>query len=105
MVVIGELSMWVALLFAAWACIVSFSGGALRRADLTETAERALYMTWGFVVLASIGLWTALIRHDFTLRYVASYTSAQSAQAVYADRVLGGAGRVDALLGAHPVHV
>ncbi len=76
MIVIGELSMWVALLFAAWACIVSFSGGVLRRADLTETAERALYMTWGFVVLASLGLWTALIRHDFTLRYVASYTSA-----------------------------
>ncbi len=76
MVVIGELSMWVALLFAAWACVVSFSGGVLRRADLTETGERALYMTWGFVVLASLGLWTALIRHDFTLHYVASYTSA-----------------------------
>ena len=76
MVVIGELSLWVALLFAAWACVMSFSGGVLRRADLIESGERALYMTWGFVVLASLGLWTALIRHDFTLRYVASYTSA-----------------------------
>ncbi len=76
MIVIGELSMWVALLFAAWACAMSFSGGVFRRADLAETAERALYMTWGFVGLASLGLWTALVRHNFTLRYVASYTSA-----------------------------
>lgn len=76
MILVGELSMWVALLFAAWACFVSFGGAMLRRSDLTDTAERALYMAWGFVVLASLGLWTALIRHDFTLRYVASYTSA-----------------------------
>jgi len=76
MILIGELSMWVALLFAGWGCAVSFAGGALRRADLAETGERAIYMTWGFVVLASLGLWTALVHHDFTLRYVASYTSA-----------------------------
>ena len=28
------------------------------------------------VVLASLGLWTALLTHDFSLKYVASYTSA-----------------------------
>ncbi len=43
-------------------------GAMFRRPDLTDTAERALYATWGFVVLASLGLWTALVRHDFTLR-------------------------------------
>jgi cytochrome c-type biogenesis protein CcmF len=75
MLVIGELSMWVALCFAAWACFVSFSGGVLRRADLALSGERAIYGTWAFVALASAGLWTALVRHDFTLRYVASYTS------------------------------
>src|SRR5579871_245374 len=76
MILIGELSMWVALLFAGWGCVVSYAGGALRRADLAETGERAIYMTWAFVGLASLGLWTALVQHDFTLRYVASYTSA-----------------------------
>jgi cytochrome c-type biogenesis protein CcmF len=35
-----------------------------------------MYATWGFIVLASLGLWTALVQHDFSLRYVASYTSA-----------------------------
>ena len=76
MIVIGELSMWVALLFAAWACAVSFAGGALGRRDLAQTGERAIQMTWGFIGLAALGLWTALVRHDFSLRYVASYTSA-----------------------------
>src|SRR5208283_4227881 len=76
MILIGELSLWLAVLFAAWACVTSFTGGALRRADLVATGERAIYATWGFVVLASVGLWTALLSHDFSLRYVASYTSA-----------------------------
>ena len=54
---------------------MSFAGGTLRRHDLIASGERAVYATWGFVVVASLGLWTALLQHDFTLRYVASYTS------------------------------
>lgn len=76
MIVIGEMSLWVALLFAGWACAVSFAGGALRRADLVASGERAMYALWGLVVLASAGLWTALLTHDFSLRFVASFTSA-----------------------------
>jgi cytochrome c-type biogenesis protein CcmF len=69
------LSLWIALLLAGWACLMSFAGGTLRRHDLIASGERAVYATWGFVVVASLGLWTALLQHDFTLRYVASYTS------------------------------
>jgi cytochrome c-type biogenesis protein CcmF len=76
MILIGELSLWVALLVAAWACIVSFAGGALRRPDLVVSGQRGVYATWAFTVLAAAGLWTALLTHDFSLRYVASYTSA-----------------------------
>ena len=75
MTVLGELSLWIALLLAGWACLMSFAGGALRRQDLILSGERAVYAMWGFVVVASLGLWTALLQHDFTLRYVASYTS------------------------------
>jgi cytochrome c-type biogenesis protein CcmF len=75
-ILVGELSLWVALLVAAWAMITSFAGGALRRNDLVASGERAIYATWAFVVLAAAGLWTALITHDFSLRYVASFTSA-----------------------------
>ncbi len=76
MILVGELSLWVALLMAAWAATVSFAGGQMRRADLIESGERAVYATLAMVVLASIGLWTALLTHDFSIKYVASFTSA-----------------------------
>jgi len=75
-ILVGELSLWVALLMAVWAATVSFAGGQMRRADLIESGERAIYATLAMVVLASLGLWTALLTHDFSIRYVASYTSA-----------------------------
>jgi cytochrome c-type biogenesis protein CcmF len=75
-ILIGELSLWVALLMATWAATVSFAGGALKRRDLTVSGERAIYATLIMVVLASAGLWTALFTHDFSIKYVASFSSA-----------------------------
>jgi len=76
LILIGELSLWVALLMATWATTVSFAGGVQRRQDLVASGERGIYATLAMVVLASIGLWTALITHDFSFKYVASFTSA-----------------------------
>jgi cytochrome c-type biogenesis protein CcmF len=76
MILVGELSLWVALLMAAWTTTVSFSGGLQGRADLVKSGERAMFATFGFTLLASIGLWTALFTHDFSIKFVASYTSA-----------------------------
>ncbi len=76
MILVGELSLWIALLMAAWTTTVSFAGGMQGRPDLIKSGERAMYATFGFVVLASIGLWTALFTHDFSLKFVASFTSA-----------------------------
>ena len=76
MILVGELSLWVALLMAAWAGVTSFAGGTLGRDDLIISGRRGLYATTLMVVLASIGLWTALLTHDFSLSYVASNTSA-----------------------------
>src|SRR5215510_3856599 len=75
MILIGELSLWVALLMAAWSMTVSYAGGALRRDDLTASGVRGLYATFAMVVLASIGVWTALLSRDFSLEYVASHIS------------------------------
>ena len=61
---------------ATWSATVSFAGGRMGRADLAASGERATYATFAFVVLSSIGLWSALLSSDFSLRYVASYTSA-----------------------------
>lgn len=76
MILVGELSLWIALLMCAWSATLSFAGGSLQRADLVASGERGLYAAFGFVVLASLGLWTALLTSDFSLRYVASFTSA-----------------------------
>ena len=75
-ILLGEVALWVAMLMAAWSATVSFAGAAQGRADLVRSGERAVYATAGFVVLASIGLWTALFTHDFSIKFVASYTSA-----------------------------
>ncbi len=76
MILIGELSLWVALLMAAWGATVSFAGGSMGRRDLVASGERAIYATLAMVVLASLGLWTAIFTHDFSFKYVASFTSA-----------------------------
>ncbi len=75
MILVGELALWVALLMAAWATTAGFAGGALGRADLARSAERGIYAAFALIVAASIGLWTALLTHDFSLSYVASNTS------------------------------
>ena len=81
-ILVGELSLWVALLMAAWSTTVSYAGGVLRRDDLTESGVRGLYATFAMVALSAIGLWTALLSRDFSLEYVAGHIS-QSMPSVY----------------------
>lgn len=75
MILIGELSLWVALLMAAWSTTVSFAGASMRREELIDSGVRGLYATFAMIVLASVGLWTALLSRDFSLEYVASHIS------------------------------
>lgn len=75
MILIGELSLWVALLMAAWSTTVSFAGASMRREELVDSGVRGLYATFAMIVLASAGLWTALLQRDFSLEYVASHIS------------------------------
>jgi len=72
---VGELSLWVAILMAAWSTTVSWAGAYQRRPDLVFSGERAMYATFAFTLVASLGLWYALFTHDFSLRFVSSYTS------------------------------
>ena len=79
MILVGELSLWIALLVAVWATIVSWSGALsgrdAPRMDLIVSGRRAIYATFVAALVASIGLWDALLRHDFSLAYVASESS------------------------------
>jgi len=76
MILVGELSLWVALLMAGWAAIVSFAGGVQRRANLIASGERGIRVTLVMLALASLGVWTALAAHDLSLAHVASSTAA-----------------------------
>jgi cytochrome c-type biogenesis protein CcmF len=75
-ILVGELSLWIALLLAIWATMVSYAGGAGKRHDLILSGERAAYTAAAFTGLAALGLWTALLNRDFSLSYVASQISA-----------------------------
>ncbi|MBI1722328.1 MAG: heme lyase CcmF/NrfE family subunit [Gemmatimonadetes bacterium] len=72
---LGNIALWVALLIGCWGSAVAFVGGRTGRAELALSAERAVYVTWGLLVIASVGLMRALLTHDFNVEYVASYTS------------------------------
>jgi cytochrome c-type biogenesis protein CcmF len=75
-IVVGELSLWIALLLATWCATVSFAGGVAHREDLVRSGVRAAFGVFVFTLLASAGLWTALLTRDFSLEYVAGHISA-----------------------------
>ncbi|KPK02365.1 MAG: hypothetical protein AMS20_12180 [Gemmatimonas sp. SG8_28] len=75
MTILGQLALWLALLLSAWATIVGFVGGAGQRPELIRSAQRATYALAGVLVVASLALVVALVKHDFNVAYVASYTS------------------------------
>ena len=72
---LGRPSLLVALLFSLIAIVAFIAAGRSGRRDLSEAGKRALYATFGFTALATISLITALLAHDFSLNYVANYTS------------------------------
>lgn len=75
MTILGQLALWLALLLGAWGTIVGILGG--RRGDpaLIASARRTTYVLAGVISVAAISLVTALLKSDFNVAYVASYTS------------------------------
>ncbi len=72
---IGNIALWIALLIGLWGSAVAFAAGSSRRADLALSAERSMFVLWGLLALASAALMKALLAHDFSIEYVAAYTS------------------------------
>jgi cytochrome c-type biogenesis protein CcmF len=72
---LGNIALWIALLIGCWGSAVAFAGGRTGRADLAASGERAVYVMWGLLFVASVGLMRALLMHDFNVEYVAAYTS------------------------------
>ena len=72
---LGAPSLVAAALFAVVALLISVAGARLGRHDLAVAGRRAMTVSFGFTVLATIALLTALKAHDFSLDYVARYSS------------------------------
>jgi cytochrome c-type biogenesis protein CcmF len=75
MPLLGYLSLVVAFLVGLWGAITGFAGGAQQRADLQQSARNATFALFGALLVAVISLEIAIFRHDFSLEYVAAYTS------------------------------
>ncbi len=75
MIDLGRLAVCLALLLAVYAVGASLWGAYARRVALVRSAEHAVYVVFGLVVVAIAILLRALLQHDFSLEYVAAYSS------------------------------
>ena len=75
MVTIGNVALELALATSVFAVLASVFGAQRRRADWVASAEHAAYATFGLVAIVTAVMLDALIRHDFSIEYVASYSS------------------------------
>ena len=74
MILLGELSSWMALVVSVWSVVASAGAARLDRDDLAESGRRALTATFALLLVAAAGLVTALVTHDFTRTYVATHS-------------------------------
>ena len=72
---IGRLAISLALLFATYGVGAALLGVQRRSEPLVRSAEHAVYGVFGLVAVATAILLRALLQHDFSLEYVAAYSS------------------------------
>ena len=72
---LGTFAIALALASALWSVVASLVGALRHRDDFVRSAEGAVYATALATTVAAITLLTALVTSDFSLQYVADYTS------------------------------
>ncbi|MCX6018075.1 MAG: heme lyase CcmF/NrfE family subunit [Chloroflexi bacterium] len=72
---LGHLSVWLALVFCAYAAIVSIIGASRNDDRLVQSARYAALLTLPLVLIGCLGLWYALFTHDFGVKYVTEVSS------------------------------
>src|SRR5215203_160198 len=75
MVEIGVLALRLALIGGLYAVLAAIFGAQARRPALVRSSRQAAYAVHALVAAAAVVLWHALITRDFSLEYVASYSS------------------------------
>jgi len=72
---LGRLAICLGVLAAGFGVVASILGAVRRRGDLVRSGEHAAYATAGLTTLAVGVLLHALLTRDFSLEYVAAYSS------------------------------
>jgi cytochrome c-type biogenesis protein CcmF len=72
---LGALALRLGLATALYAVAAALLGVRRRRDDLVASSRVAAYAVHALIAVASIALWNALLTRDFSLEYVASYSS------------------------------
>ncbi|HMC08407.1 MAG TPA: heme lyase CcmF/NrfE family subunit, partial [Actinomycetota bacterium] len=72
---VGRLLLYAAMATSVWGAVASLEGRLRRDRGLAASGRRSLYATTGLLVVAAAWLAAALLRHDFSLAYVAQVTS------------------------------
>jgi len=71
----GNLSITLALTFAVYALFALFFGAKTNRRDLVKSGEHSVYVVFLFVTMAVASLVYLLMKSDFSLDYVASFSN------------------------------
>jgi cytochrome c-type biogenesis protein CcmF len=72
---IGRYALLLGLAAAGWSAVAGFVGARRRNPTATRTAEGGLRAAAFALSIAALGLFYALVTRDFSVEYVASYTS------------------------------
>ncbi len=72
---LGRLALAIALLLAIYSIISNVIGARRGSPEFIASARHALWAMCAMVTIAVAALWTGLLTSDFSLEYVASYTS------------------------------
>ena len=72
---LGSLSLLIALLLCVYSIGANLYGARKQRTDFLASARHALWAMCALVTLAVIALWSGLLSSDFSLEYVAAYSS------------------------------
>ena len=75
MPLIGQLALALALMVAVYSIGANLLGIRRNSPDLLLSARHALWAMCAMVTVAVVALWTGLLTSDFSLEYVASYSS------------------------------
>src|SRR5271165_551939 len=72
---LGNLALAIALILAVYSIVANIYGARRNSPDFVVSARHALWAMCAMVTIAVVVLWYALLHSDFSLEYVASYSS------------------------------